>query len=258
MPGSPCSTAPPPSSSSPRWPPRSACGPRSTTSAPASRARRGRRPQAVRLFEPRARAAGVLAAPVRRHARWCRASSRATGRWCSSASPIAPTSARPRWRQMAQAQKQWAATARIDAAARAVRLGRPGARHARDRIGEYAHAFHRDTLAATADVPALEQFARSLSMVYMKVPAAEGRRRTSTRMDHSAAMVVLDPQGRHVRPGPAAARSEGDRRRPARADQGDRAMSLITTLHLPAAAPAAVVAGARAGLLRPPAHARTG
>src|SRR5688500_15884531 len=38
------------------------------------------------------------------------------------------------------------------------------------KIGGYAHAFHRDTLAATADLPALESFAKSLSLVFMKVP----------------------------------------------------------------------------------------
>src|SRR4029079_12400118 len=40
--------------------------------------------------------------------------------------------------------------------------------------GEYAHAFHPDTLAATADVPALEAFARSLSLVFQKVPPDAG------------------------------------------------------------------------------------
>src|SRR5690606_26244943 len=65
-----------------------------------------------------------------------------------------------------------------------------------DRIGEYAHAFHRDTLAATADVPALEHFARSLSMVFAKVPAPEGAPPDSYTIDHSATIAVLDPQGR--------------------------------------------------------------
>src|SRR5690606_41624858 len=55
-----------------------------------------------------------------------------------------------------------------------------------DRIGEYAHAFHRDTLAATANVPALEHFARSLSMVFAKVPAPEGAPPDSYTIDHSA------------------------------------------------------------------------
>jgi protein SCO1/2 len=65
-----------------------------------------------------------------------------------------------------------------------------------DRIGEYAHAFHRDTLAATADVPALEAFVRSLSMVFAKRPAPEGVPADQYEMEHSASMAVLDPRGR--------------------------------------------------------------
>jgi protein SCO1/2 len=65
-----------------------------------------------------------------------------------------------------------------------------------DAVGEYAHAFDRDTLAATADVPALESFARALSMVFMKVPAPEGAPADQYSVDHSAALAVLDPRGR--------------------------------------------------------------
>lgn len=65
-----------------------------------------------------------------------------------------------------------------------------------DKIGEYAHGFHKDTLAATADVPALESFAKSLSMVFAKVPAPDGAPADQYTLDHSASMVVLDPQGR--------------------------------------------------------------
>jgi protein SCO1/2 len=65
-----------------------------------------------------------------------------------------------------------------------------------DRIGEYAHAFHRDTLAATADLPALEAFARGLSLVFMKVAPADGAPADDYTIDHSASMAVLDPEGR--------------------------------------------------------------
>lgn len=65
-----------------------------------------------------------------------------------------------------------------------------------DRIGEYAHGFHKDTLAATADIPALETFTKSLGMVFGKVPAPEGAPADQYTMDHSASMAVLDPQGR--------------------------------------------------------------
>ena len=65
-----------------------------------------------------------------------------------------------------------------------------------DRIGDYVAAFHRDTLAATGDIPALEEFTRSLSLVFMKVPPADGAREDQYSIDHSSAMAVLDPQGR--------------------------------------------------------------
>ena len=65
-----------------------------------------------------------------------------------------------------------------------------------DRIGEYAAFFHRDTLAATADIPSLEAFARSLSLVFMKVSGPDGAPEDAYTIDHSAALAVLDPEGR--------------------------------------------------------------
>jgi protein SCO1/2 len=65
-----------------------------------------------------------------------------------------------------------------------------------DRIGEYAAFFHRDTLAATADVPALEALARSLSLVFMKVPGPDGAPGDAYTIDHSAALALLDAEGR--------------------------------------------------------------
>ncbi len=67
--------------------------------------------------------------------------------------------------------------------------------------GDYAHYFHAETLAATATEPALGQFARSLGLVYMKSPLPGG----DYTMDHSATLVVLDPEGRQaglIRPNP--------------------------------------------------------
>ena len=97
--------------------------------------------------------------------------------------------------QLAQAQKQW--TALPDSIRpRVLFVSVDPDRDTPDAIGEYAHAFHRDTLAATADVPALEAFARSLSMVFMKVPAPEGTPPAQYSVDHSASLAVLDPQGR--------------------------------------------------------------
>lgn len=96
--------------------------------------------------------------------------------------------------ELAKAQKQW--TSFPDSTRpRVLFISVDPERDTPSRIGDYAHAFHRDTLAATADVPALEQFARSLSLMFAKVPVENGGEGDYT-MDHSAMMAVLDPQGR--------------------------------------------------------------
>lgn len=97
--------------------------------------------------------------------------------------------------EMSKAQKQWAALPE-STRPRLLFVSVDPERDTPDRIGEYAHAFHRDTLAATADVPALETFAKSLSMVFAKVPPPEGIPADQYSVDHSASMAVLDPQGR--------------------------------------------------------------
>lgn len=97
--------------------------------------------------------------------------------------------------EMARAQKQWAALPEASRP-RVLFVSVDPERDTPDRIGEYAHAFHRDTLAATADIPALEGFAKSLSMVFAKVPAPDGAPADQYSVDHSASMAVLDPQGR--------------------------------------------------------------
>lgn len=95
--------------------------------------------------------------------------------------------------QLAQAQKQWEALPE-STRPRVLFVSVDPERDTPDRIGEYAHAFHRDTLAATADIPALEDFARSLSLVFAKVPLGDAPGQYT--IDHSAAMALLDPQGR--------------------------------------------------------------
>jgi protein SCO1/2 len=97
--------------------------------------------------------------------------------------------------ELAQAQKQWAALPEA-VRPRVLFVSVDPERDTPDRIGEYAHAFHRDTLAATADIPALEAFAQSLSLVFMKAPPPEGAPAEQYSVDHSAALAVLDPQGR--------------------------------------------------------------
>ena len=98
--------------------------------------------------------------------------------------------------QLAAAQKQWGA---LPAATRprVLFVSVDPERDTPTRIGEYAHAFHPDTLAATADVPTLENFAKSLGFVFMKVPGQGYEQNPNDySMDHSSGIAVIDPQGR--------------------------------------------------------------
>ncbi|NUS60874.1 MAG: SCO family protein [Lysobacter sp.] len=97
--------------------------------------------------------------------------------------------------ELAQAQKQWQALP-DSTRPRVLFVSVDPDRDTANLAGEYAHAFHRDTLAATGDVPALEAFARSLSMVFMKVPPEEGAPADRYNVDHTATLAVLDPKGR--------------------------------------------------------------
>lgn len=97
--------------------------------------------------------------------------------------------------ELAQAQKQWEALP-ASTRPRVLFVSVDPERDGTDRIGEYAHGFHPETLAATADIPALEAFARSLSMVFAKVPPPDGARADQYSVDHSATIAVLDPQAR--------------------------------------------------------------
>lgn len=95
--------------------------------------------------------------------------------------------------ELAQAQKAWAL---LDAAVRprVLFVSVDPARDSAAKTGEYAAYFHPDTLAATAQEPALQAFASSLGLVYMKVETTDG----DYTMDHSTPLVLLDPQGRQV------------------------------------------------------------
>lgn len=97
--------------------------------------------------------------------------------------------------QMAQAQQQWESIPKA-IRPRVLFVSVDPERDTPDRIGEYVQAFHSDTLAATADIPALEKFARSLSLVFAKAAPEEGAPADRYSVDHSATMAVLDPQGR--------------------------------------------------------------
>lgn len=96
--------------------------------------------------------------------------------------------------QLAGAQKRWASLPEASRP-RVLFVSADPDRDSPKLTGDYAHAFHADTLAATAPLPQLEAFARSLSLVFMKSPGASGKPDDYT-IDHSAALVMLDPQAR--------------------------------------------------------------
>ena len=64
--------------------------------------------------------------------------------------------------------------------------------------GGAAGAFAATGVVATGQdgLPALEAFATSLGMVFMKVPPPDGAPADQYSVDHSSTLVVLDPQGR--------------------------------------------------------------
>ena len=100
--------------------------------------------------------------------------------------------------QLASAQKQWAALPEATRP-RVLFISADPDRDTPKITGDYAHAFHADSIAATAPLPQLESFARSLSLVFMKVPnggTGRGGRDDDYSIDHSASMIVLDPQAR--------------------------------------------------------------
>jgi protein SCO1/2 len=94
---------------------------------------------------------------------------------------------------LAQAQKAWEAVAE-DHRPRLLFVSVDPERDTPKALGDYAHFFHPATIAATANEPALGEFAKALGLVYMKVPQANG----DYDMDHSATLVLLDPQGRQA------------------------------------------------------------
>lgn len=96
---------------------------------------------------------------------------------------------------LSRAQKEWEALPEARRP-RVLFVSVDPERDSPDRIGEYAAFFHRDTLAATADIPSLEAFARSLSLVFMKVPLGGDAPADHYTIDHSAAIALLDPQAR--------------------------------------------------------------
>lgn len=97
---------------------------------------------------------------------------------------------------LAQAQKQWAALP-DSTRPRLLFVSVDPRRDTPDRLGQYVHAFHPDTIAATADDATLENFARAFGLVFMKSPGPHfAQNPDDYSMDHSANLVLIDPQGR--------------------------------------------------------------
>ncbi|KQN98427.1 MULTISPECIES: SCO family protein [Stenotrophomonas] len=98
--------------------------------------------------------------------------------------------------ELALAQKQWESIPE-SLRPRVVFVSVDPERDTPARLGEYAHAFHKDTIAATADVPSLERFATPLGLVFQKAPGKNFKANPNDySMDHSASIAVLDPEGR--------------------------------------------------------------
>ncbi|MBS0199600.1 MAG: SCO family protein [Proteobacteria bacterium] len=96
---------------------------------------------------------------------------------------------------LSSAQKQWRALPEASRPRLLFVSVDPG-RDTPRQVEAYAHGFDPDTLAATADLKPLEAFTHSLSMVFMRSEPPAGAPANTYSVDHSAAIVVLDPQVR--------------------------------------------------------------
>ena len=96
--------------------------------------------------------------------------------------------------ELSGAQKQWAALPEATRP-RVLFVSADPERDSPELTGDYAHAFNADSLAATGPIPELQAFARSMSLVFMKSPGPSGRA-DDYSVDHSATLIVLDPQAR--------------------------------------------------------------
>jgi protein SCO1/2 len=62
-----------------------------------------------------------------------------------------------------------------------------------ERLATYVHYFNPDFVGITAQEPELGRFAQMLGIAYTKVPGSTAQAYT---MDHTAALILLDPQAR--------------------------------------------------------------
>lgn len=97
---------------------------------------------------------------------------------------------------MASAEKLWNTTLPAEQRPRILFVSVDPERDSPAHTQKYARFFSPDAIGASGDAAALEAFARSLSMVFMKAPAAEGSDPANYSIDHSAHISLLDPKGR--------------------------------------------------------------
>lgn len=97
--------------------------------------------------------------------------------------------------QLKVAQKEWEALPEASRP-RVLFVSVDPERDSPEHTGKYAHAFHPDSIAATGEPAKLQAFARSLSLVFMKQPPEDTANPNHYSVDHSAALAVIDPQGR--------------------------------------------------------------
>ena len=99
---------------------------------------------------------------------------------------------------LAAAQKQWESLPEATRP-RLLLVSVDPERDTPQRLGDYARAFHPDTLAATGDLPSLEKLATALGFVFRKAPGETfDTNPDDYSVDHSANLAVLDAQGRLV------------------------------------------------------------
>lgn len=67
------------------------------------------------------------------------------------------------------------------------------ARDTPERLAQYVHYFNPAFVGVTAQEPALANFTRAMGIAYTKVPGTNAENYT---MDHTAALILLDPQAR--------------------------------------------------------------
>jgi protein SCO1/2 len=95
---------------------------------------------------------------------------------------------------LSMAQKRWDAELPEAQRPRVLFVSADPERDTPQIVGDYAHYFHSSTLAASPTPEQLAAFTKALGLVYMKVAEPDG----SYSIDHSATLLLLDPQARQA------------------------------------------------------------